>query len=351
MFGRLAMVYNELRRDYLLDRWVVIATERGRRPTDFAKKKREEDRGMVCPMCPGNEHMTPPAVLVYLKSGKGLRKNRDKDGARMKNWLIRIIPNMYPAFSPPKDKLRKVRIAENDNLATAIGHHEVLVESPNHDEHPANAEIPQLIHVINAYVERLRELSAKPYVQYVSIFRNHGVEAGASLSHAHSQIIATPFIPRTVKEEMDAGKKYFMKRKRCVFCDIMEKERKGPRFILDNSKFAVFAPYASVNPMEFWIFPRKHETSLLEMSQSEVKTFAETLKACLSGLKTLVNDPPYNYGFHLAIHKEACDYYHWHLEVYPKLAIWAGFEKSTGMYINTMMPEKAAESLRATVSS
>jgi len=212
MFGRLAMGYNEVRKDYLLDRRVVIATERGRRPTDFAKKKRE-DRVMVCPMCPGNEHMTPPAVLVYLKSGKGLRKDRDKDGARMKNWLIRIIPNLYPAFSPPKDKVRKGSIAKNDNLATAIGHHEVLVESPNHDEHPANAEIPQLIHVINAYVERLRELSAKPYVQYVSIFRNHGVEAGASLSHAHSQIIATPFIPRTVKEEMDAGKKYFTKRK------------------------------------------------------------------------------------------------------------------------------------------
>lgn len=350
MFGRLAMGYNEVRKDYLLDRRVVIATERGRRPTDFAKKKRE-DRVMVCPMCPGNEHMTPPAVLVYLKSGKGLRKDRDKDGARMKNWLIRIIPNLYPAFSPPKGKVRKGSIAKNDNLATAIGHHEVLVESPNHDEHPANAEIPQLIHVINAYVERLRELSAKPYVQYVSIFRNHGVEAGASLSHAHSQIIATPFIPRTVKEEMDAGKKYFTKRKKCAFCGIIQKERKGPRSILENSKFAVFAPYASVNPMEFWIFPRKHQTSLLEMSQSEVKTFAETLKTCLSGLKTLVNDPPYNYGFHLAIRKEACDYYHWHLEVYPKLAVWAGFEKSTGMYINTMMPEKAAESLRATVSS
>jgi UDPglucose--hexose-1-phosphate uridylyltransferase len=228
----------------------------------------------------------------------------------------------------------------------AVGHHEVLVESPIHDEHPADAGIPQLVHVVNGYIDRLRELSAKPYVRYVSIFRNHGLEAGASLSHAHSQIMATPSIPRIVKEEMIASEAYWKKNKRCVFCDIMRKERGGPRFILENPKFMAFAPYASMNPMEFWIFPRRHQTSLLETSASEVRMLAETMKTCLSRLKTLVNDPPYNYGFHIATSKEAIDYYHWHLEVYPRLAIWAGFEKSTGMYINTMTPETAAESLR-----
>jgi UDPglucose--hexose-1-phosphate uridylyltransferase len=203
------------------------------------------------------------------------------------------------------------------------------------------------VHVVNGYVDRLRELSAKPYVRYVSIFRNHGLEAGASLSHAHSQIIATPDIPRIAKEELIASKTYWKKNKRCAFCDVMKKERTGPRFILENPKFMAFAPYASINPMEFWIFPRRHQTSLLEMSTNEVRMLAETMKTCLSKLKTLVNDPPYNYGFHIAISKEATDYYHWHLEVYPRLAIWAGFEKSTGTYVNTMTPETAAESLRA----
>jgi len=345
------MASNEVRKDYLLNRWVVIATERGRRPTDFAKQEREKAKTGVCPMCPGNEHMTPPAFLLYLKSGKGIRKAKDKDGVRRKNWLIRVIPNLYPAFSPPKDKISQKQIMKSSDLAAAVGHHEVLVESPIHDEDPANARISQLRHVINGYIDRLRELSAKPYVQYVSIFRNHGLEAGASLSHAHSQIIATPFIPKTVKEEMEASKKFWKQNKKCVFCDIIEKEQSGPRFILENSKFMVFSPYASVNPMEFWLFPKQHETSLINMSQGEVKIFAETLKACLKGLKILVNDPPYNFGFHLAMNKEACDYYHWHLEVYPRLAIWAGFEKSTGVYINTMTPETAAESLRKTVSS
>ncbi|HVP16192.1 MAG TPA: DUF4921 family protein [candidate division Zixibacteria bacterium] len=349
--GSLRMAFNEVRKDYLLDRWVVIATERGRRPTDFAKQERQQTKTAVCPMCPGNEHLTPPAVLVYLKAGNGIRKTKDENDSRHKNWLIRAIPNLYPAFSPPKERISPKQIVKNANLLVAVGHHEVLVESPNHDEGPANAPIPQVAHVVNGYIDRLRDLSARPYVRYVSIFRNHGLEAGASLSHAHSQIIAMPFVPRTVKEEIDASRKSWIQNKKCAFCSIIEKERSGPRFVLENSKFIVFAPYASVNPMEFWVFPRKHESSLLKMSQGEVKIFAETLRTCLSRLKALVNDPPYNYGFHLALDKGARDYYHWHLEVYPRLTIWAGFEKSTGVYINTMTPETAAESMRNNVST
>jgi len=344
------MSYNELRKDYLLDRWVVIATERGRRPTDFVKQERQKVKTGVCPMCPGNEHMTPPAVLAYLQSGTGIKKVRDSNDQRHKNWVIRVIPNLYPAFLPPKDKISKKQIEKNENLCLAVGHHEVLVEAPIHDAHPANASIPQLTHVVNGYIDRLRDLSAKPYVQYVSVFRNHGLEAGASLSHAHSQIIAMPQFPRTVKEEIDASRIYWKKNGRCAFCDIIRNERHGPRFILENPNFTAFAPYASINPMEFWIAPRKHETSLLEMSPNEIKTLAETMKTCLNGLKILVNDPPYNFGFHLTTKPEAADYYHWHLEVYPRLAIWAGYEKSTGAYINTMTPETAAESLRTEIN-
>jgi UDPglucose--hexose-1-phosphate uridylyltransferase len=344
------MPHNEVRKDYLLDRWVVIATERGRRPSDFSKKERDQPKLGVCPMCPGNEKMTPPAILLYLKSGEGSRKTKDKGDSRHKNWIIRCVPNLYPAFDPPKDENDRPKMGKNANLLAAVGHHEVLIESSNHDEHPADARISQLTYVINGYIDRLRNLSAKPYVKYVSIFRNHGLEAGASLSHAHSQIIATPSIPETIAEEMKAAKKSYERKKQCIFCNIIEKESGGPRLILENSKFVAFAPYASVNPMEFWILPKNHDATLLNLGQGEVKTFAQALKACLGGLKRLVNDPPYNYGFHLAIAKDASKYYHWHLEVYPKLAIWAGFEKSTGMYINTMTPETAAESLRKAIS-
>jgi UDPglucose--hexose-1-phosphate uridylyltransferase len=344
------MPYNELRKDYLLDRWVVIATERGRRPTDFAKQKKEPAKASFCPLCPGNEHMTPPAVLVYLKQNGEIVKDRDENGFRPKNWLIRCVPNLYPAFAPPREQIDQVQIMKSDHFGLAIGHHEVLVESPCHDEDPADAELPQLVHVINAYVDRLRELSAKPYVQYVSVFRNHGLEAGASLSHAHSQIIATPFVPPIVEEEIAASKNFWKQNEKCVFCDIIERESKSQRLVLDNARFVVLTPYASVHPMEFWIIPKRHATNFLSINQTETEAFAQTLKTTLKGLKDLVNDPPYNFGFHLAINKDAEDYYHWHVEVYPTLAIWAGFEKSTGVHINTITPETAAAELKKTLT-
>jgi UDPglucose--hexose-1-phosphate uridylyltransferase len=270
---------------------------------------------------------------------------------RPKNWLIRCIPNLYPAFAPPKDPADQAQIMKSEHFGYAVGHHEVLVESPNHDEDPADAELPQLKHLINAYIDRFRELAAKPYVQYVSIFRNYGREAGASLSHAHSQIITTPTVPQIVKEEMAASKTFYDQHQKCVFCDIIEKETKSPRLILDNSSFVVFAPYASVHPLEFWILPKKHDINILNLTDPEIKAFAETLKTSLKALKDLVNDPPYNYGFHLSLNREAENYYHWHLEVYPKLAIWAGFEENTGIYINTVTPETSAAELRKTIQA
>jgi UDPglucose--hexose-1-phosphate uridylyltransferase len=337
------MVSNEVRKDYLLNRWVVIAKERKRRPTDFVKKGEEGVAG-VCPFCPDNEHMTPPAVLVYLRSNGEIKKDKDQNGFRHKNWLIRCVPNLYPAFTPP-DK-GETKVEESSVLANALGHHEVLMESPRHDEHPSVARIPQLVHLINAYVDRLDELSAKSYVKYVEIFRNHGRDAGASLSHAHTQIIATPFVPTIVNEELEACKRFWTKTGKCLLCDVLRKEKGGPRLIWENESFLVFSPYASVHPLEFWIFPKKHQSTLLKISQEEIKSLAKTFRVCFGGLKSLLNDPSYNFGFHMAPGEEARGYYHWHLEVYPKLAIWAGFEKSTGMFINVVPPEDAATELK-----
>lgn len=346
------MPHNELRKDYLLDRWVVIAVERARRPTDFVKKEKTTVKADLCPLCPGNEHMTPPAILIYKEANGRIEKTKDEDGIRYSDWTVRCIPNLYPAFTPPttKEKMGE-KIFKRRNYALALGHHEVLVESPNHDEHPSEARISQLVHVINAYIDRLKWFSTKPYVRYVSIFRNHGYEAGASLSHAHGQIIATPMIPRLVKDELKASMKYWKQKGECVFCQIINEERQGPRVIAENSDYVAFAPYASVHPMEFWLMPKRHRSSMLLLTEAEIENFAKILKTCLSGLKILLNDPPYNYGFHMDIREKSTQHYHWHLEVYPKLAVWAGFEKNTGMYINTVQPEKAAESLREAIQN
>jgi UDPglucose--hexose-1-phosphate uridylyltransferase len=350
--GVAGMPPNELRRDYLLDRWVVIATERGRRPTDFARKEKLKSKEGVCPFCPGNEHMTPPAVLAYVESEGEIKKVKDENGFRHRNWLTRCFPNLYPAFTPPQ----KGAGGSGENvvrgyLTLAVGHHEVLVESPNHDEHPSDASISQLVHVVNAYVDRLIELASKPYVRYVSIFRNHGLEAGASLSHAHSQIIAAPFVPKIVEEELRASRRFWREKSECVFCNIIKRERESPRFITENQDFVAFAPWASINPMEFWIFPKRHMPNLIEITEREKESFAKILKTCFNALKNLLNDPPYNFGFHQSLDERKRQHYHWHLEVYPKLAVWAGFEKSTGAYINTVSPENAAESLRKTIST
>jgi UDPglucose--hexose-1-phosphate uridylyltransferase len=290
--------------------------------------------------------MTPPAVLVYLPSNTGgIKKEKDQDGFRHKNWIVRCVPNLYPAFTPP-DESDEAEVKESPLLARAIGHHEVLIESPNHDEHPGEARISQLIHVINAYLDRLKALSSKTYVRYVSIFRNHGREAGASLSHAHTQIIAAPFVPAILEEELGVCRKRWKENGECAFCEILRKERGSQRFIWENKSFLVFAPWASVNPLEFWIAPKRHQPTLLDISDAEVEDLAKVLRLSFGGLKSLLNDPPYNFGFHLSPSREYREYYHWHLEVYPKLAIWAGFEKSSGMYINTVQPEDAAADLR-----
>ena len=339
------MHLNELRKDYLLDRWVVIATQRKRRPTDFVRSKvSSRKKRAICPFCPGNENMTPPAILVYVKKNGKIIKDKDSNGLRHSRWLVRCIPNLYPAFTwfpEEKMEIKRKDIAKFKSLP-AIGHHEVIIESPNHYEHPSVANVNQLKLVIEAYIDRFKDLSSKKYVTYVSIFRNHGSEAGASLSHAHTQIITTPIMPRIVREELEKAKAYHNKTGKCIFCNIIEKEEKCNRLIWKNENFIVFAPWASTHPFEFWIFPKRHQPTILDMNKKEIRDLAITVRKCLGGLKNLLNDPPYNFGFHMVPDVS----FHWHIEVYPKLSIWAGFEKSTGVFINIFSPEEAASSLR-----
>jgi len=336
--------FNEIRKDYILDRWVVIATQRKRRPVDFVKTKAGRKLSR-CPFCPGNERMTPPAVLVYLKREGKIIKDKDQNGMRHKDWLVRCVSNLYPAFMPPSGQESEIDRTEQFDSMKAVGHHEVLIESPNHDEHPGVARISHLILVLNSYQDRLKALSSRKYVKYVSIFRNHGSDAGASLSHAHTQIMATPIVPRIVKEELNRCKDFWDQNGRCIFCEVIKKEKESPRLIWENKSFLVFAPWASVHPFEFWIFPKKHQSTILEMNSKEIRELAVTFRACFGGLRSLLGDPSYNFGFHMILNKS----FHWHLEVYPRLAVWAGFEKSTGMFINVVSPEEAASNLKEAI--
>jgi len=333
----------EIRKDYLLNRWVIIASERAKRPTDFQVPKSVITEKGECPFCPGNERMTPPALMLYLPSEKGIVKEKDTDGDRPSNWLVRCIPNLYPALTssaPAVSSVDKYR-----ERSAGLGAHEVIIESPRHDEHPDNAELKQLHLLIQAYIDRT--IALKKW-SYVSIFRNHGERAGASLSHPHSQIIATSIVPRLILEELHAYKKLFKEEGVCPYCRIINLERETSRFIYENQNFIAFAPWASIFPFEMWLIPKRHQSSILQLEGKEKWDFAKTLKICLGALSEILKDPPYSYGIHMAPTHEGRNYFHWHLEIYPKLTIQAGFENSTSMYINVTPPEIAAESLRKT---
>ena len=336
---------NEIRKDYLLDRWVIVASERARRPTDFPTRTSERIDTKTCPFCPGNEKRTPPAFLLYLPFDGGIKKGRDPDGERVKNWLVRCIPNLFPALSPRKSVT--LGVDELHKREDGVGAHEVIIESPHHDEHLDRAPLDQTRLVVQAYMDRLKDLSET--WEYVSIFRNHRKEAGASLSHAHSQIIATPMVPKSITDELTACRSWFERNGICPYCEIIRSERDSHRFIYENHNFTAFTPWASVYPFEFWLLPKKHQHTLLQVEEKEKNDLAQALKICLGGLAKILNDPPYSYGFHIAPTRGKHEYFHWHLEVYPKLTIQAGFENSTGMFINVTPPEIAAQSLRDSI--
>jgi len=337
---------NEVRKDYLLNRYVIIAAERAKRPTDFVVKAAERYVDKDCSFCPGNERLTPPADLVYLPKDGNITKEKDSDGLRHKGWVVRCFANLYPALSPHTKEVT----LQNSKLHVkreAYGFHEIVVESPNHTEHPNVARLRQLGLMFDACLDLLKEFYNNESIEYAQIFRNHRKEAGASLSHAHTQIIAMPMIPRIISDEIEGSNQYYEKEGECIYCRIIDDEGKGPHLIYEGKDFLIVAPWASVHPFEFWILPKRHEPDLLGVTDSEKIDFVKTLRISLGGLAKLLNDPPYNYGFHIApkSNKEN-EFYHWHLEVYPKLSIWAGFELSTGIYINGTPPEMAAESLR-----
>ena len=344
------MTSNELRKDYLLDRWVAIAAERKSRPVDFARRDTTVKTG-TCPFCPGNEDMTPPAVLLYLPSDKGVVKDMDREGVKRRDdWLVRCVPNLFPVFStgmqPPLEGDSRWHVS-----SSAKGYHEVLIESLKHDEHPGVSSPNQLKHVISAYFDRLDNLYRDENVKYVSIIRNHGKEAGASLSHAHSQIFAFNQVPHIVGEELEASKGYFKEHGTCALCEVIKSEMHGERAIYENRDFTVFAPWASVHPFEFWILPKVHSPTPIGLSSEKTEALALAMRAALGGLQTHLDDPSYNFGFHIAPDGRRDEHYHWHIEVYPNLAIWGGFEKSTGMFVNIVSPEDAALCLREAVAA
>jgi UDPglucose--hexose-1-phosphate uridylyltransferase len=326
----------ELRKDPIIGRWVIISTERGRRPSAFASVEKPHEAAQ-CPFCPGNESATPPEVLAYRSNGT----EPNKPG-----WSLRVISNKFPALRI-EGSLNRAPDGIYDRM-NGIGAHEVIIETNQHELDMADMPLSQIQEVLRAYRERLTDLQRDTRFQYILVFKNHGQSAGASLEHSHSQLIATPIIPKRVLEELEGAERYYGFRERCIYCDIIRQElTQQERIVKDHDAFLTIEPFASRFPFETWIIPKMHQSHFLDMSSAEQMTLAICLKDTLKRLKVALNNPPFNYILHTRpVSREYHEHYHWHIEIIPKLTRVAGFEWGSGFYINPTLPEEAAQFMR-----
>jgi len=331
----------QLRKDPVTREWVIIATERSKRPSDFKTSEVIERRAEYvpeCPFCPGNEHQTPPEVASYRKAGTY---------PNTPDWWVRVVPNKFPALAIEGD-LERSGIGMYDYM-NGVGAHEVIIETPRHDHHPALMPEQQLEEVIWMYRDRSLDLAQDKRFQYIMVFRNHGRVAGASLEHPHSQLIALPMVPADVRRRIEGASLYYDLHERCVYIDMVrQEERFGERVVVANEEFLAFTPFASKYPFETWIVPRRHQPSFTQIDREQARAFAHILKEVLLRMDIALNHPPYNFTLHTApINQERnYHYFQWHLSIMPRLTIAAGFELGTGIYINLTTPEDAARHLR-----
>jgi len=326
----------ELRKDPIIRRWVIIATERARRPHDFINSK-EKAETTFCPFDYGNEHTTPPEVMAFRLA------DTEKDSP---GWWVRVVQNKFPALDPGVEPERFGHGMYD--VIKGFGGHEVIVETPDHNATLATLSYQQVKEVIWAYKERFRSLEKDERIKYILIFKNHGREAGASLAHSHSQLIATPIVPKRVSEEIAGSIDYYSFRERCVYCDMVNQERlEGTRVVEENRDFIAFEPFAARFPFETWIVPKVHNHNFGEITSGEIDGFAFILKNTLLRIHKSLDNPPYNFMLHTGIRGgKDMTHYHWHLEIVPRLTRVAGFEWGSGFYINPMPPEHAAMYLR-----
>lgn len=327
----------ELRKDPIIDRWVIISTERGKRPVFFSEEKEQEKSG-ICPLCPGNEYMTPPEIYAV---GRGSFQ------ADATGWSLRVVPNKFPALRI-EGTLDKEGIGLFDKM-NGVGAHEVIIETPHHGETLSTMEIGRIQDVFIAYRERILDLANDRRFRYVMVFKNHGSVAGASLDHSHSQLIALPIIPRRVTEEIAGALSYFRYKDRCIFCDIITQEKEdNVRVVAENEGFIAVSPYASRFPFEIWILPKRHEPYFaLHERKDNYFGISELLSVVLKKYDKVLNFPPYNFMIHTTPFGDGeMHHYHWHMEIIPRLTKMAGFEWGTGFYINPTPPEEATAFLK-----
>lgn len=334
----------ELRKDPVVGRWVIVATERGKRPTDFLHQTVEPPDPAKDPFAEGNEHMTPPEVFAF----RDPRSKPNESG-----WQVRVVPNKFPVLRIEGD-LDKEGQGLYDKM-NGIGAHEVVIESPDPARQLEHLPVEHVARVLETYKIRMTDLLRDQRFRYVMIFKNYGPQAGASFNHPHSQLIATPITPKRIKEKLVGAMQYYMLKERCIFGDILRQELKeGVRLVYENAGFVAMCPYASRFPFEITILPRRQSAFFRDIQHNEILLLADALKVTLLKMGKALNQPQYNFiinaaparyphaGYWSTIEQD----FRWHIEIMPRLTLIAGFEVGSGFYINPTPPEDAAKYLR-----
>jgi len=326
----------DLRKDPIVGRWVIVAKSRAKRPHDFQTTP-SLHTGKFCPFCEGQEAQTPGEIIAYRRAGS--LPNRE-------GWRVRVVPNKFPALEIEGD-LNKRGDGIYD-MMRGVGAHEVIIESPAHVLSTADLSEHQLGEVFWAYRDRLVDLKKDHRLVYGMIFKNVGAAAGASLEHTHSQLIVTPIVPITVREEMTGSLEFHRYRGRCVFCDMIQQELASEkRVVLDLPGLIAFCPFASRFPFETWILPKNHSSHYENIQKNGVEELARGMRQVIAKIEAALDRPAYNYIIHTGpFDSQELGHYHWHIEIIPRLTKTAGFEWGTGFYINPVPPEDAAAFLR-----
>jgi UDPglucose--hexose-1-phosphate uridylyltransferase len=307
---------NEYRKDYLLDRWVIITANRGKRPHEFVKKAEQKGDSGTCFFCPGNEHLTPPEIDRMI----------DVHG----KWLVRCFPNKFNAVDVKFPK--------------AYGMHEIIVETPKHGERVSDLSRGHMKKVVEMYARRTEALMRNRKIKYVMIFKNEGPAAGASIAHTHTQLVSMDRVAPLLRMKMDAVRKNSTRRVSAHDEIWKGEKRKKVRIVSENDDFIAFCPYAPRFAFETWIYCKKPRSRLVDLDAGERASFAASLLDVMGRLDRLLAKPDYNFYLYSTPAKDGN--FRFHLEIAPRLNVWAGFEFGAEVYLNSMAPEKAAEALR-----
>lgn len=331
----------EIRRDAIVDRWVIFSPARAARPNEYSTTPPAHATG-PCPFCEGNERLATPEIAAIRTPGTAPHEP---------GWQVRVVPNKFPAVAGVTT-LNDGHLTPEPTTTTAFGLHEVIVESPRHLASITKLTAIQLADVLGMYRSRMAFAGEEPQIRHALVFKNVGPGAGASMEHLHSQLIGLPLVPTDVADELRASQAFHAERGNCVFCHLLEHERNAKlRLVEETAHFTAFCPYAPRFPFETWLFPRSHESRFDRIPTVDLPELAGILRNCIDRIERTTGRAEYNYLIHSAPFDTCCQsHYHWHIEIFPRLAQAAGFEWGTGMFINSVFPEEAARKLRAALS-